>query len=169
MENQMWQNQPHHFNLTFFSPPPGANLIPKEEEKSYTFLLNFLFFLVGEFFCRLFCWLFCTHFSAVSGADQISAHPAAQKPEREIIWSRSEVISPVLAAVEIALLFPTIKTCWLFIRISRYREETNCGLANTFVQCAAEEILFKWNARECWRLNCYKRMAITGKVGGEKK
>ena len=72
---------------------------------------------------------------------------------------RGRLISLVLAALQIALIFPGIQTCWLFIKISHYR-------GNQLWSCtyfAMQEILNE----ECWRLNCSKRMAITGKVVGK--
>ena len=128
MGNQMWWNlrsSTKSFDLPFFSPAVWPNQIFTTFLPIFSQLLpvesNFCMNLFPPNFLFTFLQIF-----AVSGANQISAHSAAQKPEREIFLSRSRSEESVdqpgfSSSLQIDLIFQTIKTCWLFIKISHFR------------------------------------------------
>ena len=149
-------SQPDHL----FSPAPGANPIPPK--KKFNTFLSFSHFLCIFIFIRhLFSSPFFWHQPFLGQIKfQLIPWPKKVKGRFSDPGQRGRLISLVLAALQIALIFPGIQTCWLFIKISHYR-------GNQLWSCtyfAMQEILNE----ECWRLNCSKRMAITGKVVGKR-
>ena len=160
MGNQMW------WNLRFFSTRSSfltcswgkSNSTPKKSLIHFSPFLSplFLFFGLFIFLCHLFSSLFLHQPFLGQIKFQLIPWPKKVKGRFSDPGQRGRLISLVLAALQIALIFPGIQTCWLFIKISHYR-------GNQLWSCtyfAMQEILNE----ECWRLNCSKRMAITGKV-----
>ena len=155
MGNQMW------WNLRFFSTRSSfltcswgkSNSPPK---KVWYISLLFLIFC-AYLSLSATSFLFSLHQPFLGQIKfQLIPWPKKVKGRFSDPGQRGRLISLVLAALQIAPIFPGIQTCWLFIKISHYR-------GNQLWSCtyfAMQEILNE----ECWRLNCSKRMAITGKV-----
>ena len=157
MGNQMW------WNLRFFSTRSSFLTCCWGKSNSPPKKVWYISLLVSHFLCififirHLFSSPFFLHQPFLGQIKfQLIPWPKKVKGRFSDPGQRGRLISLVLAALQIALIFPGIQTCWLFIKISHYR-------GNQLWSCtyfAMQEILNE----ECWRLNCSKRMAITGKV-----